>query len=243
MARLNESRIGALLTESFGAAFLRIGAATPHEEHGVGVLVGIDADVEVIAGTRAVRGRAVIVSPDTCHAARCPSPMLSIAFDPELNPALAGFARTRGAASVVEDPVIAGAVHAHRASLARAGTLAGIAGEITGRLAGPRAPADRRIARLLDELRDPAADRRAATARTRLSAAHLAALFARDVGIPMRTYALWRRLLHGLAFVGPLDLTAAAHAAGFADLAHLSRTCRRMLGYSPSALRANLADG
>lgn len=77
-------------------------------------------------------------------------------------------------------------------------------------------------------------------ARTRLSAAHLQALFVRDVGVAMRSYRLWRRLLHALARVGPLDLTAAAHAGGFADLAHLSRTCRRMLGYAPSALRANL---
>jgi len=33
----------------------------------------------------------------------------------------------------------------------------------------------------------------------------------RDVGIAMRTYRLWRRLLHALARVGPLDLTAALH--------------------------------
>jgi AraC-like DNA-binding protein len=51
------------------------------------------------------------------------------------------------------------------------------------------------------------------------------------------TYARWRRLLDALAaFTG--DATAAAHAAGFADLAHFSRTCRQMLGYSPTTLRA-----
>jgi AraC-like DNA-binding protein len=33
------------------------------------------------------------------------------------------------------------------------------------------------------------------------------------------------------------DATTAAHRAGFADLAHFSRTCRRMLGYSPTGLR------
>ena len=102
---------------------------------------------------------------------------------------------------------------------------------------------DRRIARLVEVLRDPDTDAAAAAARTRLSAAHLQALFARDVGIPIRSYRLWRRLLHALARVGPLDLTAAAHAGSFADLAHLSRTCRRMLGYAPSGLRANLHPG
>jgi AraC-like DNA-binding protein len=46
-----------------------------------------------------------------------------------------------------------------------------------------------------------------------------------------------------LALVGRLDLTAAAHAGDFADLAHFSRTCRRMLGYPPSVLRENLMSG
>jgi AraC-like DNA-binding protein len=146
---------------------------------------------------------------------------------------------------------VAGAVDAHRAALARADVLTGVGDEAVGILVGGTgvtgvatgAPIDRRIARLVEELRDPTADRGAAIARTRLSAAHLQALFARDIGIPIRTYGLWRRLLHALARVGPLDLTAAAHAGGFADLAHFSRTCRRMLGYAPSALRANLVTG
>ena len=32
--------------------------------------------------------------------------------------------------------------------------------------------------------------------------------------MPIRTYALWRRLLHALARIGPCDYTTAAHAAG-----------------------------
>ena len=34
-----------------------------------------------------------------------------------------------------------------------------------------------------------------------------------------------------------LDASHAAHEAGFADLARFSRTCRRRLGDSPTALR------
>ncbi|HSS00128.1 MAG TPA: helix-turn-helix domain-containing protein, partial [Kofleriaceae bacterium] len=136
---------------------------------------------------------------------------------------------------------IVGAVIAHRAELLRPEVLAGVGAEAGRALAGGsvRSP-DRRVAGLVEALRDPSEDAAAAVARTRLSPAHLQALFVRDVGIPMRTYRLWRRLLHALAHVGPLDLTAAAHAAEFADLAHFSRTCRRMLGYAPSVLRASL---
>jgi AraC-like DNA-binding protein len=65
----------------------------------------------------------------------------------------------------------------------------------------------------------------------------LVALFARDVGTSIRSYRLWRRLLRALLAFAQGDATTAAHAAGFADLAHFSRTCRRMLGYTPTALR------
>jgi AraC-like DNA-binding protein len=36
--------------------------------------------------------------------------------------------------------------------------------------------------------------------------------------------------------MGGQSWTAAAHDAGFADSAHLSRTCRRMFGFAPAAL-------
>ena len=70
-----------------------------------------------------------------------------------------------------------------------------------------------------------------------LSDAHLQALFVRDVGVPIRTFRLWRRLLVAIASCLHADSTRAAHSAGFADLAHFSRTCRKMLGSSPTELR------
>ncbi|HEY0477619.1 MAG TPA: helix-turn-helix domain-containing protein [Kofleriaceae bacterium] len=244
MARLNETRIGALLTEPFGGTFSRSAAASCHAEHGTGVLVGLDADVVIDAGGGLVRGRAVIVPPDVPYAASCPGPVVSYTFDPELCPRIAGAARAAGGPRAIDGAAgayLIGAVVGHRAELARPDVLVGVGEEVRRVLAsGPVHGFDRRVARLVETLRDPAADGADAVARTRLSAAHLQALFARDVGIPMRTYRLWRRLLHTLGRVGPLDLTAAAHAGEFADLAHFSRTCRRMLGYAPSALRANL---
>jgi AraC-like DNA-binding protein len=242
---LNETRISALLTEHVGATFVYATATSPHAEHGTTALIGLDADVTVVAGDRVVRGRAVIVPPDVVYAARCPGPTVSALFDPELSPRVAGLARGLGPSALVgrTGAALAGGVVAHRGALVRPAVLAGLAAETETLLAtGAGRAIDRRVAGLVEALRDPdaAADHRAAIARTRLSAAHLQALFSRDVGTPMRTYRLWRRLLHALAQVGPLDLTAAAHAAGFADLAHFSRTCRRMLGYSPSGLRARL---
>jgi AraC family transcriptional regulator len=63
-------------------------------------------------------------------------------------------------------------------------------------------------------------------------------LFVEETGMPLRTYVLWRRLLKvwTLLMQGQM-LSEAAHAVGFADSAHLSRTSRTMFGTTPSALQ------
>jgi|GEM_PF-5122893 len=56
--------------------------------------------------------------------------------------------------------------------------------------------------------------------------------------MPLRTCVLWRRLLHvWTPFMNGETLSSAAHAAGFADSAHLSRTSRTMFGLPPSVLQ------
>ena len=67
----------------------------------------------------------------------------------------------------------------------------------------------------------------------RRSARHLSG----GVGLPLRRYLLWLRLQDAVqAIAAGAPLTDAAHAAGFADSAHLSRTFRRMFGITPSDL-------
>ncbi|MFE6921444.1 helix-turn-helix transcriptional regulator [Nocardia sp. NPDC057663] len=70
-----------------------------------------------------------------------------------------------------------------------------------------------------------------------LSPSRLTHLFTAQVGLPLRRYILWLRLMNAVhgAQAGQ-DLTTIAHAAGFADSAHLTRTCREIFGLPPSAL-------
>ncbi|GAA2681872.1 helix-turn-helix domain-containing protein [Nonomuraea recticatena] len=73
-----------------------------------------------------------------------------------------------------------------------------------------------------------------------LSQSRLSHLFTGEFGLPFRPYVLWARLRAALAALSEgASLTEAAHTAGFADAAHLTRTVRRMMGDAPSAL----ADG
>jgi AraC-like DNA-binding protein len=70
-----------------------------------------------------------------------------------------------------------------------------------------------------------------------LSPSRLAHRFREATGVPVRRFVLWRRLRAAAetAMRGS-TLTEAAHAAGFADSAHLSRTFRSMFGITPSFL-------
>ena len=79
-------------------------------------------------------------------------------------------------------------------------------------------------------------------ARVGLSASRFTHLFTEQVGIPLRRYVLWSRLRVAITLVqGGDDLTGAAHGAGFADSAHLTRTTREMFGLPPSVLSRHVS--
>jgi AraC family transcriptional regulator len=69
------------------------------------------------------------------------------------------------------------------------------------------------------------------------SPSRLAHRFREATGVPLRRFILWRRLRAATeSAMRGSSLTQAAHAAGFADSAHLSRTFRSMFGIAPSFL-------
>lgn len=71
-----------------------------------------------------------------------------------------------------------------------------------------------------------------------LSSSRFRHLFVEQTGMGLRPYILWRRFLKvwELLMEGQ-SLSSAAHVAGFADSAHLTRTSRRMFGLPPSAIQ------
>jgi AraC-like DNA-binding protein len=71
-----------------------------------------------------------------------------------------------------------------------------------------------------------------------LSPSRFRHLFVEQTGMALRPYILWRRFLRVWELVSTGEsLSAAAHAAGFADAAHLSRTSRSMFGFPPSVMQ------
>jgi AraC-like DNA-binding protein len=97
------------------------------------------------------------------------------------------------------------------------------------------------VARALEYIRDhvraPVSLADAAAAAT-LSPSRFRHLFVQETGTSFRAYLLWLRINIAIeAAMAGGSWTEAAHAAGFADSAHLSRTHRRMFGIEPTAIR------
>ena len=105
------------------------------------------------------------------------------------------------------------------------------------------AAGDARISAVLDwlDVLEQRGDWGAVSLEGALALAHLSRsrflhLFSAEVGSPWRTYLVWRRALVAMTLaLGGASLTKAAHAAGYADSAHLSRQFVALFGIAPSA--------
>jgi AraC-like DNA-binding protein len=122
--------------------------------------------------------------------------------------------------------------------------VAGAARGVVRALAGGTAPSvvsDQRILRAVSYVQahlDAPLTLDVVAGEACLSPSRFRHLFVDETGMALRPYILWRRMLRvwELLTAGG-SLSAAAHEAGFADAAHLSRTSRSMFGFPPSAIQ------
>lgn len=107
----------------------------------------------------------------------------------------------------------------------------------------PAARSDERILRAVrfvnDHLSAPITLKQVAAVAC-LSPSRFRHLFAEQTGMGLRQYVLWRRFVSVWELrMSGASLSTAAHAAGFADSAHLTRTSRRMFGIPPSSMEVS----
>lgn len=76
-----------------------------------------------------------------------------------------------------------------------------------------------------------------AAAKAALSPGRFRHLFVEQTGQSFRSYQLWIRLQRAIDVISKgAAATDAAHATGFSDAAHLTRTFRKMMGLAPSSV-------
>ena len=155
-----------------------------------------------------------------------------------------------GIADVDRGPIAPLLLDLRAAALARRGRAAivDLARRIVQQLtqqAEPAVPSDERILRAVRYVNEHLATpiTLAEVARVaHLSPSRFRHLFAEQTGMGLRQYVLWRRFVSVWELrMNGASLADAAHAAGFADSAHLARTSRRMIGVPPSLLEVSAA--
>ena len=102
----------------------------------------------------------------------------------------------------------------------------------------PERRVDPRLLRVLEAFEREPVSVADAAAQVGLSESRLAHLMTETLGAPPRLWRTWSTLRRALgeAILGEVNLTEAAHRAGFADSAHLSRTCRQLTGVRPAQM-------
>ena len=243
---------GQLLLWRGGSAWLgrETGQAGAHAHHAIQVTLAPRHAVRFRSDASApwLEAPAVMVLPHHPHAFDgLGSEVVMLFVEPETIAGRALIARAAGnGLSTIADPsALRQADALLQACVAGADDAALMRGALAlmERLAG-HAPApaaiDRRITVALDWIHahlDAPISLGQAAAVAYLSPSRFRHLFVAQTGISFRAYLLWSRVRSAIAQgLAGGSWTEAAQQAGFADSAHLSRTCRRMFGIAPTAL-------
>lgn len=234
-----------------GAALLRpgvlaftgsIGSTDVHAHHAVQIITATTAFTVLDERGARHRGLKVVVPADAPHRIEVGAQEGAVVFlEPESAPGRAAHSRALGSGWIVT-PVL---------TFTRRRALAAVVDELIAHFTpatgdygtAVRHPAVDDALRLLPDLvaAGPVSGTELA-ALVGLSASRLTHLFTEQVGIPLRRYVLWSRLRAAINRVqAGDDLTGAAHGAGFADSAHLTRTTREMFGLPPSVLSRHVS--
>ena len=166
-------------------------------------------------------------------------PWRAVALDSRLQAsygATAAFAETRGMLSRLTAGQVVDADQAMALAMQAARTWAAAA--LSAPVA-PRALFDTRIKAALAAMAvNPANDAATLAGLVHLSPSRFTHLFRQQTGMSVSRYLLWNRLLTAIeAVAGGASTTVAAHQAGFADLAHMSRNFSATFGVVPSELQ------
>ena len=219
-----------------------------HAHHAIQVVIAVDGCL-AIAGSKGTwrEARGIIVRPDAEHSFDCNGALGVMVFvDPESSEGAWLSTSLQQDITIVTDTRLDPMVPELRTFAEQPHESSDIAALIRRCIQGLRpglAPTRRLDARVTtvlnairasDDLRmslDQAADKAC------LSSTRFAHLFRDQVGLPFSRYMLWRKLTRAMVAVASEGtIAAAAHAADFADAAHLTRTFYQMVGMAPSVL-------
>ena len=219
-----------------------------HAHHAMQIVIALDGNAAICGSDGEWHeARGIVVRPDAEHSFDCNGALGVMVFvDPESSEGAWLSTSLRQDITIVADTRLDSIVPELRMFAEQLDDSSDIAALIRRCIQGLRpglAPTrrlDSRVTTVLDAIRasddlrmslDQAADKAC------LSSTRFAHLFRDQVGLPFSRYMLWRKLTRAMvAIASERTIAAAAHAADFADAAHLTRTYYQMVGMAPSVL-------
>jgi AraC-like DNA-binding protein len=224
------------------------GLVPAHAHHAIQIVLAVDGSIAVCGRDGAWHeSRGVVVRPDAEHAFDCNGALGVMVFvDPESGEGAWLAASLRRDITLVPEAGLDPLGPGLRALLDDAEPPDDVAGLVRRCVqavkpgAAPIRHFDARVTTVLGAIRasdDLRISLEKAAEMAFLSPSRFAHLFKDQVGLPFSRYMLWRKLTRAMVAIGSeRTIAAAAHAADFADAAHLTRTFHQMFGMAPSAL-------
>ena len=224
------------------------GVVPAHAHHAIQIVIALDGTAAICgSGGEWHEARGLVVRPDAEHSFDCNGALGVMVFvDPESGEGAWLSTSLRQDITIVPDTRLDSMVPELRTFAEQPDDFTDIAALVRRCIHGLRpGPApirrlDSRVTTVLEAIRasddlrmslDQAADKAC------LSSTRFAHLFKEQVGLPFSRYMLWRKLTRAMVAVASEGtIAAAAHAADFADAAHLTRTFYQMVGMAPSVL-------
>ena len=224
------------------------GVVPAHAHHAIQIVIALDGCIAVAGSDGEWReARGIVVRPDAEHSFDCNGAFGVMVFvDPESSEGAWLSTSLRQDITVVPDTRLDAIVPELRTFAEQPDESEDLPALVRRCIHGlrpglaPTRRSDSRVTTVLDAIRASddlrmSLDQAADTAC--LSSTRFAHLFRDQVGLPFSRYILWRKLTRAMvAIASEGTIAAAAHAADFADAAHLTRTFYQMIGMAPSVL-------
>ncbi|MCC6262423.1 MAG: helix-turn-helix domain-containing protein [Bryobacterales bacterium] len=224
------------------------GVVPSHAHHAIQIVIAVDGEVAIRGEDEDWRkGAGLIVKPDATHSFNCSGALGAMLFvDPESAEGTWLRSSLKREITILSGPRLASCAEELRKFVEQPFESMEI-GELIRHCVqalSPGAPPARRldprvttVLRTIREGGDLRVSLENAAGKAFLSPSRFAHLFKEQVGLPYSRYMLWRKLTRAmLAIASERTISAAAHAADFADAAHLTRTFYQMVGMAPSVL-------
>lgn len=212
------------------------GRVPSHAHHAVQIVIALDGAVAISGSDGAWHtSRGIVVRPDAEHSFDCNGAFGVMLFvDPESSEGVWLTASLQSDITMVSEARLDALVPQLRALVDGSDTIDDVGALVRASVHGLRAGLaptrrlDSRVTTVLEAVRasdDLRMSLEDAAEKAFLSPTRFAHLFKEQVGLPFSRYMLWRKLTRAMvAIASEGTIAAAAHAADFADAAHLTRT-------------------